>query len=138
MTEMMNKTCKLATRGSVVHILAWNSAFFAVSFLFSHSAAHQAYGEVAGWWCALYVGYVADVRLLSIIPCVFLYVVYAIAAIIINPDRFYHDLPVPLDWFVVFVVIGRALYFVSPIFVNLGVRRCAAFLSARSPDPSTE
>lgn len=75
-------------------------------------------GLLSGWWLSLYVGKLLEVSWPSVLPLVVAYVVASVAAIPLNLDWWYHDLPDRVGVAYVVVSLFGALVFVLPILVN--------------------
>ncbi len=105
-----------------IHSVAWVLAAIFVTFLTNDSPARVAYGELSGWWFALYIGYVRNIRIPSVLIACPLYIAVGILAIYFDWTWFYKGLPSTVSWGYVVILFFGSLFFASPILINAIVR----------------
>lgn len=129
------KNWKLIVFGGLFHSIAWIVGFFLFAYVFSYSASSYAYGYLSGWWLALYVGYLTNIKFRSAYIAAFLYLILGIFSSVYNWVWFYKDFPneISLDLFAI-LFIGMFV-FVSPIFVNSVMRLIKQFLKKKYESP---
>lgn len=114
---MLSKWLRSIT-GAAIYVLAWHFAWVVVLLVFSYSPSRYAYATISAWWCALYVGYVLEIRIISAIPVAIIFMlIIGIVEIVFELDWFYHDPPAEIS-----MIVFRYLIFSSPIFINSAVR----------------
>jgi hypothetical protein len=88
----------------------------------SHSEARMSYAYLTGWWGALYLGYVFNIKPLSSVIAFLVYFFLGTLAVFLDWSWFYMGLPdiISIQYLIALVVGGVA--FVSPIFFNAAVR----------------
>lgn len=118
-----SRTVRRAGTGAIVHAASWLGTSWIITYLTSGSAASLAYGALSGWWCALYVGAIAGVRIHSTAVAAAIYLSCALSARLLgwswplsNADRTWGAASFALD-------VGSALLFVTPIVINEVVMR---------------
>jgi len=84
---------KNAVVGFILHTGSWLLGTVITETLFSLSSARTALGALAGWWCALYIGYVLKIKIEASLLVISFYLLVAILAVLFNWEWFYHDLP---------------------------------------------
>jgi hypothetical protein len=64
---MKSKSAKLIL-DSLTHFSVWWLAWLVVLIIFGHSPSRYAYATISAWWCTLYVGYIREIGLRSLLP----------------------------------------------------------------------
>lgn len=107
---------------ALVHTCSWLLISYATASLFSESSSRYAYGNVAGWWCSLYVGYVKKIDIKTSIPLLVIFVIVSLVDTIFNLGWFYgHDAPATSDLLTLnylSALLVDYILFVSPVVVN--------------------
>ena len=107
----------------LIHCAFWVIGFLVASKLMAHSEARIAYGYLTGWWTALYLGYIAKFKISSLVSALTIYFCTGILAVFLNWSWFYKGLPTSVTpRYLLTLAIGGAV-FVSPILINLIVRK---------------
>lgn len=52
----------------LIHFSAWWLVWLVVLIMFGPSQSRYAYATISAWWCALYVGYICNIGLRSLLP----------------------------------------------------------------------
>jgi hypothetical protein len=65
----------------LTHCVFWVIGFLVASKLMTHSEARIAYGYLAGWWAALYFGYIGKFNIFSSVSALIIYFCTGIIAV---------------------------------------------------------
>ena len=107
----------------LAHCVFWVIGFLVASKLMTHSEARIAYGYLTGWWAALYFGYIGKFNISSSVSAFIIYFCTGIIAVFFGWPWFYKGLPASLTHqYLLILAVGGAV-FVSPILINLIVRK---------------
>ena len=107
----------------LTHCVFWVIGFLVASKLMTHSEARIAYGYLTGWWAALYFGYIGKFNISSSVSAFIIYFCTGIIAVFFGWPWFYKGLPASLTHqYLLILAVGGAV-FVSPILINLIVRK---------------
>src|SRR5574337_183304 len=106
---------------SLIHFAAWYLAWLAVLILFGDSTSRYAYADISAWWCALYVGYIRQIGLISLLP---LFII-SVNVIIISHAFGAGDIldsfsEAPLE-ILILATVGPYAFFSSPVIINCAV-----------------
>ena len=112
---------------SLIHVLAWCLAWVVVLICFSDSPSRYAYATLSAWWCSLYVGYIREIGLRTLLPL-----------FVINIGETAISLTYGLGWFLgrhdaftlsevtsgilILAIAGPYVILSSPILINSTVR----------------
>ena len=109
---------KNAVIGFILHTGSWLLGTVITETLFSSSSARTALGVLAGWWCALYIGYILKIKIEASLIVISFYLLVAILAVLFNWEWFYHDLPNQLSFLHLLMMFLGGCLFSTPIFIN--------------------
>ena len=110
-------------RDVAVHVAASWLGFYGMFYAFLSSQNKTAYGFIGEWWAALYIGYVFSVKATAAIPLMIFYAAVVVLCWyagwnIIDYKGFDYLTPSQI----MIIALTRAMFYVSPIFVNTIVR----------------
>ena len=111
----------LAIKPILIHIISWCIGFGLTTIVASHSSVSVNYAIISGWWSACYFGYILNVRGISI-PFAYIVFVFLFIVLYVNEVFSFHDMGDNIDIFMIIIVLGQGLVFVSPILVNEIIR----------------
>jgi len=115
--------------GSLVHVVAWFTAYGATLLLLSGTSAVLAYGLLSAWWFALYADYVMGVKLkvavVLFVGCFALSVGSRMLGVAWLISERTEDLGVMLP----VLAAGQALVFASPVIVSSLTQKIVAFVA---------
>jgi hypothetical protein len=134
----MSTKWKQALIGGCVHVIAWVLTYALIVALFKDSAARQAYGLLAGWWCALFIDYLFHVPFKAATCPFFAYICIGILAVFYQIPWIYHDLPSELTLAYITMLALGGIVFVSPIIIDNVISSFVKKLAMRKRDSSTD
>jgi hypothetical protein len=107
---------------SFLHVMAWVSAYILTTLIFKESPSRQAYGFLAGWWCALYIDNILNLSFEAAIIPFLVYLFIGVLAVYFTFPWIYHDVPSDVSFPYLVMLFAGAGIFVSPVLVNIIMR----------------
>ncbi len=122
--------------GAMLYYFIWVVTPYIIIAISNHSPARYAYGTIVGWWCALYVSYVFNVKLRALAP---LFILFLCGLLVTTTSRInillYHDPPTASDLFSdpLFILLMFTAP-ASPLFINVITKQVVKRLKIKFPD----
>lgn len=116
------RTAFLQASSVATFVAIWIAVYALVNIVFSDSPAKVAYAVLSAWWCSLYVSRLLQLRPITCVWIIAIYVIYALSAAAFQLPHFYHDAPETLNMLYVLVSFGAGIVMAAPILVDWVVR----------------
>lgn len=105
------------------YIFAWSGAFWIVYWVALHSDNKWVYGVISGWWCALYVSHILQLRLAIALYAVIVHFFYQVFLTMFDFHPSYHDFNYQFDEIYLMYILLLSLAFSSPIIIDYLIRK---------------